>query len=80
VSPVKYELGFYIPEDDIHILTVVITANLCLLKMNRGDDCIYVDTLQIAEHLLDQTFRTGVRNNTRRIDSSLGRKNPGTFR
>jgi hypothetical protein len=28
VSPVKYELGFYIPEDDFFIVTAVKTSNL----------------------------------------------------
>jgi hypothetical protein len=28
MSPVKYELGFYIPEDDIFIVTAVKTSNL----------------------------------------------------
>jgi hypothetical protein len=28
VSPVKYELGFYFPEDDFFIVTAVKTSNL----------------------------------------------------
>jgi hypothetical protein len=48
VSPAKYELGFYIPEEAFFIVTAVKTSNLTLVgkshrRPNRGFNTATVD-------------------------------------
>jgi hypothetical protein len=40
VSPVKYELGFYIPEDDILHSPTVKTSNLISSRRAQGGDTL----------------------------------------
>jgi hypothetical protein len=42
VSPVKYELGFYIPEDEFFIVTAVKTSNLRITDRSLSADTTWI--------------------------------------
>jgi hypothetical protein len=47
VSPVRYELGSYIPEMEFFIVTALITADLSLsLIIDMRAVCIYIENMQ----------------------------------